>query len=95
MPDTIHELLATEAALNKLGARDISVVEVEQVPRNRHAVVCNPRDKGTTGLRRLLIGRTDGGRCLTIVIQRTVDPTTWMIVSGWNSTETERRILSR
>ena len=41
----------------------------------------------------LLIGRTDGGRPLTLVIERTVDPTTWLVVTGWSSTEAERRIL--
>jgi hypothetical protein len=33
--------------------------------------------------RRLLIGRTDGGRALTLVIEQTIDPTTWLIVTGW------------
>jgi hypothetical protein len=41
----------------------------------------------------LLIGLTDGGRALTLVIERTVDPTTWLIVTGWDSTQAEREIL--
>jgi hypothetical protein len=40
-----------------------------------------------------LIGRTDGGRAVTLVIVRTIDPTTWLIVTGWNATEVERRLL--
>jgi Phage integrase family len=44
---------------------------------------------------RLLIGRTDGGRVLTLVIERTVDPTTWLIVTGWGATLAERRMLRR
>jgi hypothetical protein len=43
--------------------------------------------------RRLLIGRTDGGRVLTLVIERTVEATTWLIVTGWSSTDAERKIL--
>ena len=34
-----------------------------------------------------------GGRALTLVIERTIDPTTWLIVTGWNATEVERRLL--
>jgi hypothetical protein len=31
---------------------------------------------------------------LTLVIERTVDPTSWLIVTGWTATERERRIIS-
>jgi hypothetical protein len=27
------------------------------------------------------------------VIERTIDPTTWLIVTGWDATEAERKIL--
>jgi hypothetical protein len=93
MADEIRGLLATVAALDKLGARAISIQEAEQVPRNRHAVVSNPRSTGPA-LRRLLIGRTDGGRYLTLVIEQTIEPTTWLIVTGWASTAVERRLVS-
>lgn len=46
MPDAIAELLATDAARVKLGARGISTAETEQLPRNRHAIVRNPRSGG-------------------------------------------------
>jgi hypothetical protein len=90
--DTVRQLLATDIALDKLGGRGISAKEAEQLPRNEHDTVTNPR---APARRRLLIGRTDGGRALTLVIERTVDPTTWLIVTGWDSTETERKILER
>lgn len=93
MPDAVHELLATDAALDKLGARGISAEEAEQVPRNAHVTARNPREGSKPGRRRLLIGRTDGGRVLTLVIVRTVDPTTWLIITGWSSTDAERKIL--
>lgn len=91
--DAIHLLLATDVALDKLGARGISAEEVEQLPRNRHVTARNPREGNEPGKRLLLIGRTDGGRLLTLVIERTVEPTTWLIVTGWNSTDAQRRIL--
>lgn len=93
MPNAVHHLLASDVALEKLGARDIAADEIEQVPRNAHVTVRNPRERGEPGRRRLLIGRTNGGRVLTLVIERTVDPTTWLIVTGWSATEPERKIL--
>jgi hypothetical protein len=32
---------------------------------------------------------------LTLVIEQTLEPTTWLIVTGWNSTAAERNPLSR
>ena len=95
MPDVVHELLATEVARDKLAARGISTAEAEQVPRNLHRTVRNPREGTEPGRRRLLIGKTDGGRVLTLAIERTVEPTTWLVVTGWNATAAERNLLSR
>jgi hypothetical protein len=90
--DQITQLLVTEAALDKLGARSISTHDAEQIPRNAHVIARNPRSRDP-GSRRLLIGRTDGGRYLTLVIERTDDPTSWLIITGWGSTDTERNLL--
>ena len=60
--------------MEKLGARAISADEAEQLLRNAHITVRNPGDD--PGSRRLLIGQTDGGRTLTLVIEQTLDPTT-------------------
>jgi hypothetical protein len=43
--------------------------------------------------RRLLVGKTDGGRTLTLVIEQTIDPTTWLIVTGWTATDDQRRMI--
>jgi uncharacterized DUF497 family protein len=66
MPETITELLITEAAIDKLGARGITTQDARQVPRNAHVVVHNPRE-ASPGKRRLVVGRTNGGRALTLV----------------------------
>ncbi len=95
MPDSVTELLVTEAALDKLGGRGISAEESEQLLRNDHVTLRNPRARATPETRRLLIGRIDGGRTLTLVIERTVELTTWLIVTGWDSTDSERKILGR
>jgi len=90
----IVELLATDASRVKLGARGISMAEAEQLPRNRHATMRNPHGGGQESERLLLIGHTNGGKALTLVIERTIDPTSWLIVTGWTATERERRIIS-
>lgn len=89
----VHELLATKAAVDKLGARGISTREAEQLPRNHHLTTNNPREAPGGAERVLLIGRTDGGRRLTLVIERTEDPSVWLIVTGWSATVNERTIL--
>jgi hypothetical protein len=81
MPDAVQQLLATEIALAKLGARDISAEEGRQLPRNRYVTLRNPHGGGDPGTRRFLIGGTSGGRVLTLVIERTLDPTTWLIIT--------------
>jgi len=95
LQESVHQLLTTDAALDKLGARGISAVEAEQLVRNRHTTVRNPREGGEPRKRALLIGRTDGGRVLTLVIERTGDPVSWLVVTGWGSTQAERKILER
>lgn len=52
---TISQLLATDVALDQLGARGISPAEVQQPPHNDHVVVGNPREGGEPGTRRLLL----------------------------------------
>jgi len=91
----VHQLLATDVALDKLGGRGISAVEAEQLLRNPHTTVRNPRPGSEPDKRVLLIGSTDGGRVLTLVLERTVDLTSWLIVTGWSSTQAERRMLDR
>ena len=92
MPEVVHQLVFTGRALEKLGARSISPEEATQLPRNRHVIISNPRDPGR---RRFLIGSTNGGRALTLVIEQTEDATTWLVVTGWSATLAERRILRR
>jgi uncharacterized DUF497 family protein len=90
--DTIHQLLATQSAVEKLGARSVSVEEAQQLIENRYVIVRNRRGRRGRA-RRLAIGRTDGGRALTLVVERTGEPTTWLIVTGWEATARERKIL--
>jgi uncharacterized DUF497 family protein len=66
--DAVNELLATEAALDKLGARGISVAEAQQTIWNLHVIVRNRRgspERRQPGTRRLVIGQSDANRVLT------------------------------
>jgi hypothetical protein len=92
----VRELLATEVALAKLDRREITRHEAEQLLRNRHGIMANLRgdpSRPQRENRRLVIGRTDGGRPLTLVIEAALEPTTWMLVTDGHSTAAERRIL--
>jgi hypothetical protein len=82
----VHELLATEVARDKLAGRWISAAEAEQLPHNVHRTVRDPREETEPGRRWILIGETDGGRVLTLVIERPVEPTTWLVLTGWIAT---------
>ncbi len=93
MPTNVTDLKFTLASIDKLGARNISEMEVTEVPWNRYVVVHNPHGRGPG--RRFLIGRTHGARALTLVISPTDDPTTWLVITGWESTPRERKILYR
>jgi hypothetical protein len=98
VPDVVNQLLATEVALDKLGVRGISTAEAEQAIWNRHVVIRNRRgrpERRQREARRLLIGRSDAGRLLTLVIEETIEPTTWLLITGWESTPAERMILER
>jgi hypothetical protein len=57
--DAVHQLLATDVALDKLGARRISAEEVEQLPRNGTLRSETLAEAPSRGKRLLLIGRSD------------------------------------
>jgi uncharacterized DUF497 family protein len=79
VPGAVNQLLAAEAALDKLGARGISVVEAEQTIWNRHVVIRNRRgssERRQPDVRRLVIGQSDANRVLTLVIEETIELTT-------------------
>lgn len=65
--------------------------EVRQLLANQHVSVRNPRRAD----RRRLIGRTDGGRVLTVVMEPTQDPGTWRPVAGWDAEPPELKLLTR
>lgn len=74
-----------------LGSHGISPSEARELLSNCHITVLNPRAE-----RRItLIGRTDGGRILSMALDATEDPGTWRPVTGIEATPAERRLLVR
>jgi hypothetical protein len=41
----------------------------------------------------LLIGYDNGGTGLTLVVEPTLDPTTWLVITGWVATRRQRRMV--
>jgi uncharacterized DUF497 family protein len=95
MPIRVSHLDASDVARMKLGARGISVAEARQLLRNRHKLGLNTRATIRERDRLKLVGETDGGRVLTLVVESTPDPNSWAIVTGWTASRHERKVLGR
>ena len=95
MPIRVSHLDASDVARMKLGARGISVAEARQLLRNRHKLGRNTRATRGERDRLKLVGETDGGRVLTLVVESTPDPNSWAIVTGWTASPRERKVLGR
>jgi uncharacterized DUF497 family protein len=80
-PDVVHELDVADVAREKLGRRGISVAEAKQLRWNRYEMGRNARVHGDG--RRLMHGRTDGGRPLTLVLEKGEEAGSWIVVTGW------------
>lgn len=85
----IAVLVLNARAAAKLAARGIAASEVEQVRRNGPYVPRNPHPRVPRS--RLMIGETDGGRTLTVVIQPDAgDDSAWHVMTGWQASRRER-----
>jgi uncharacterized DUF497 family protein len=74
----------------ELAAHGVSAHEVMQLLENVFTV---RRNKRSGAGERQLIGRTNGGRVLTVVLAPTAISDRWRPVTGWDSTASERRAL--
>ena len=74
----------------ELAAHHITALEVLELLENRFTVRRNKKHRAGA---RQLIGQTNGGRVLTIMLAATHVPDRWRPVTGWDSTPPERRAL--
>jgi uncharacterized DUF497 family protein len=86
----IAELEFDDYNEDKLSAHGVTAQEVVQLLENMFTVRLNKR----SGIgERQLIGRTNGGRVLTVVLAPTAVADRWRPITGWDSTSSERRAL--
>ncbi len=76
--------------VEKLAQHGIQPTEVLQIFENMFTV---RRNKKSGSGERQLIGVTNGGRVLTIILASTLVPDRWRPVTGWEATTAERRAL--
>jgi hypothetical protein len=95
MTAVVRKLLSSDATAEKLGRRGIAVDEARQLIRNFHVVLHNPRQRRRDGCRRLMVGYTSGGRALALAIEQTLEPNDWLVITGWDSANHERKVLER
>lgn len=90
----IVKFITNDLGFAKLGRRGISLSEIEQMRRNGAVVVRNPRAREAGS--RLVIGRTYGGRMLTVVaVPSPFDSAIWHVRTAWESSTRERRLYYR
>lgn len=84
----LYELEFDDENEDKLAAHGIYLWEVMQILENRFIVRKNKRNRAGS---RQVIGRTRGGRILTIIVAPTPVNGRWRPITGWDSTAEERR----
>ncbi len=87
----VRELEFDEANEEHLARHGIRTREVRQILENRFLTRRNP--KSPDGI--LVLGRTNGGRYLTVVMAPTSDPVRWRPITGWDSDVEERRLIRK
>jgi hypothetical protein len=90
----VVKLLIGPWAATKLARRGIDPKEVEQLPANGARGARNPRPRRPGS--RFLIGPTNGGRMLTVVVEpEPADDGVWHVRTAWDSSVAEQMFYYR
>jgi uncharacterized protein DUF4258 len=90
----IARLLFNDVAQEKLGRRCIEPEEIRQLRRNGPVIRRNPRPR-TRGSK-LMVGETDGGRVLVVVIEPGAsNRAVWEVRTAWVASRHERKAYHR
>lgn len=92
MPTTIRDLQLDEANEAEMARHGVTPREVRQVLLDDPRFFQNRRGHAAT---RIMIGRTDGGRLLTVPIAQTALPGVWRPATAWLASEGERTRYER
>jgi uncharacterized DUF497 family protein len=76
----------------KIAAHGLSVYQVIQVLDNIHVIL--PNRKRRRGVY-LVIGRDNGGSCISIPIERTNIPNLWRPITAWYCKKGEETVLNK
>jgi len=76
----------------KMAAHGLTPWRVLQVLENKHVVVPNRRRRRASFF---IVGRDNGGACISVPIERTRDPLVWRPVTAWLSKDSEQQQLER
>ncbi|MDO8614993.1 MAG: hypothetical protein Q7T33_04570 [Dehalococcoidia bacterium] len=80
-PD-IRSFLIDDTNERKFNRNHVYAHQVEQILENRHLVVPNRRNRRGAFL---IIGLDHGGKCISVPVEATNDPTIWRPVTAWPS----------
>jgi hypothetical protein len=89
MPD-VADFVFDDENEDKIAAHRLTQRRVLQVLENAHIIVPNRRGRRAPFL---IVGRDNGGACISIPIEPTNYPLAWRPVTAWPSKENERQRL--
>lgn len=88
----VESFLFDDENEEKIMSHGLSAYRVMQVLGNTHVIL--PNKKRRRGMY-LIIGRDNGGSCISIPVERTHDPLLWRPVTAWLSKVGEETILKK
>lgn len=86
----IDELRISAGAEDELARHGVTPDEALDVLWD-HPYFCRDKESG----RKQMIGKTIGGRLLTIIIEETDNPFVWDVVTGWRADRGEQTLWKR
>ena len=89
---SIGDFLFDDRNEDKMAEHGIRPRQVMQFLENEHVVVPNRKNRAAP---LLLIGKDNGGACISVPIVPTHEPGTWYPITAWYSKESERDRLER
>jgi len=92
VPIQIRTLVWDEHNEEHIARHGVTPREVSQMVENPHIVVRNRSDRQG---QHLMIGRTHGGRALTVALTKTRSTETWRPVTAYPATDAQSRLLEK
>ena len=86
----IEAFLIDDLNETKIIAHGLSIRQIIQVLENRHAVI--PNRKQRRGIY-LVIGRDNGGSCISIPVEPTHEFSVWRPITAWRCKKNEQTLL--